>query len=133
MTGGEWQEATERVRSSILSKFGTLAAFARRVEMEPTQLSATLRPHRRPEPETLDRFSSALGWEPSRLREWYGYVLPPDTGMVAVPVPPTEGDRPFDPALIVRFVESKPDEVFQAALAQERRYAASVILPPPPY
>lgn len=116
---GDWGDVAERVKRAILGRFGHYATFARTIDMDPTQLAATLRPHRRPTVETLDRFSVALGWNPNVLREWYGYALA-DVGMAPVPVPPTEGDRPFDPTLIVRYVESKPDEEFQAGLAREK-------------
>jgi hypothetical protein len=88
------------------------------VPMEPTQLSATLKPHRRPDPETLDRFSSVLKWEPSRLRRWYGYEVNAEPPPPLLPLQSI--DRVFDPARIVAFVESKPDEAFQAQLAQEK-------------
>lgn len=78
-----------------------------------------------PQRATREKFHAALG---TTEREWLDAAgtfdldddEAPVIGMAAVPVPPTDGDRPFDPAQIVRYVESKPDEEFQAGLARQK-------------
>lgn len=112
---GDWTEAVERLKSAIVAKVGTLAAFARQLEMDPTQLSATLRPHRRPTVETLDRFSVVLGYPPNELRRWYGYLR--DDQAVE---PLVMQDKKYDPARVIAFVESHPDDQFCATLAREK-------------
>lgn len=120
---GDWSEASARLKAAIAAQFGTLAEFARRLGMDPTQLTATLRPHRRPTVETLDRFSAVLGWSPSVLREWYGYALAGDNGGGRGDTSrtlPSPEDRRFDPARVIAFVESHPDETFVSELLEEK-------------
>lgn len=116
---GEELAPSERLRAIILERFGTYRAFAAKLDppMDPTQLSSGLKPQRRPEPETLDRFSVVLGWEPSRLRRWYGYEVNAEER----PSPPmTIEDKRYDPARVIAFVESHPDDAFCATLAREK-------------
>lgn len=71
--------------------------------------------------ETVKRLASALGQPQAVFLRLAGIIDDAvHLEMTAVPVPPTEGDRPFDPVQIVAFVESKPDELFQSDLARER-------------
>lgn len=121
MAGYDWLEASERLKAAILARFGTYAEFARRIPMEATQLTATLKPHRRPTVETLDRFSVVLGWSPNTLRGWYGYVLA-EVEITAEPVPPAEVAGALDPERCVAYVEEYPDAEFvRDALAVRAR------------
>jgi hypothetical protein len=122
MSVNDWLEASERLRSAILGRFGTLAEFARRVPMEATQLTATLKPHRRPTVETLDRFSAVLEWPPNRLREWYGFQLAERNGDGAPP--PLREDRDYSPAEvagIVAWVRALPGEAYRRIIAEQER------------
>jgi transcriptional regulator with XRE-family HTH domain len=104
------------------SRFRSQRQFAKAIEMEPTYLNRIIKGNvQRPDPETLRKMADALERPYALLMDDAGYPPMPDAFMPPTPTPsPIEADRPFNPAQIVAFVESKPDEVFQAQLVQER-------------
>jgi transcriptional regulator with XRE-family HTH domain len=119
---GDWAVASARLRDAIVARSGTLAEFARRLGMDPTQLTATLRPHRRPAPETLDRFSDVLGWPPAELRQWYGYELPRADAPEAPATParwlPDLDDHELTDAEVVAAIKALPGRSYRREIAE---------------
>jgi transcriptional regulator with XRE-family HTH domain len=106
---GQLPHPGARLKAAIKARFGTLAEFARRVDMKETQLSATLRANRRPNVETLDRFSAVLGWPLNELRRWYGYAVAEEHDEASPLLRFVAAEEAtITPDVIVAYVENKP-------------------------
>lgn len=74
-----------------------------------------------PQRGTMEALATALQVPLSSLYRAAGILEGvPEVEPPAAPPPPIEGDGPFDAAQIVAYVESKPDESFQADMAREK-------------
>jgi transcriptional regulator with XRE-family HTH domain len=71
-----------------------------------------------PQRGTMDALAGALAVPVAVLYRAAGILEGVDES--PAPAPPPDNDHRFDPALVVAFVESKPDETFQAQLARQK-------------
>ena len=117
------QEAfSARLRRAIRQRGMSEAAYARKIGMSATYLSRILNDDAyRPSPETVRRFADGLGEAVEEVASWTDIAatlgLGRDNG--SDESPPAE-DKAFDPAMIVAWVEAKPDAGFQADMAKQK-------------
>jgi transcriptional regulator with XRE-family HTH domain len=95
----------------------TQKELAKRVDLDQSTISSIERDQTTPRSATITRLAMALGFDAAPWLVFFGH-LPPSSA--PPPPPPIEGDRPFDPAQIVAYVENKPDPRFQAQLARAK-------------
>lgn len=112
-------------RRLVSGGYRSQRAFARAIEMDPTYLSRIINGHvARPERETLERMAKKLGVTYEEIAREAGAL--PDLPAGVMPPPPqlplpADADPPYDPAMLVAYVEAHPDPQFQQELASLKR------------